>query len=199
MKKVCAIPECDAPVNSRGWCRIHYMRWWANGDPTGTRPKGPKPQPIGARFWAKVRDAEDLSPNGMSGCMIWTAQIIPSGYGTFRMNNPRRQVVAHRVAYELVIGAIPEGLELDHLCRRRCCVNPAHLEAVTHRENVLRGTAGDQERVKTHCAQGHPFTPENTYVNDKGWRRCRTCTLRDNAKRKAEVRAEARLAREAAA
>jgi hypothetical protein len=82
-----------------------------------------------ARFWAKVEKTD--------GCWFWRARIIATGYGSFSLDG--RKVMAHRFAYELLVGPIPEDLELDHLCRVRHCVNPAHLEPVTHRENILRG------------------------------------------------------------
>lgn len=118
-----------------------------------------------ARFWAKVdRSDED-------GCWLWLAHTA-AGYGRFRLSNPRRIEGAHRVAYELLIGPIPEGLDIDHLCRNRSCVNPAHLEPVTRGENVRRGARG---RLVTHCPQGHAYDEPNTYVDPQGLRHCRAC------------------------
>lgn len=84
------------------------------------------------RFWAKVDKTDS--------CWLWTASVNQLGYGRFRVDNTTR-VTAHRYAYETLVGPIPDGQELDHLCRVRSCVNPAHLEPVSHRENVLRGTS----------------------------------------------------------
>lgn len=110
---------------------------------------------------------------GPNGCCLWTGPVDTHGYG--RHGKP----VAHRVIYELIVGPIPDGLELDHLCRVPRCVNPHHLEPVTHAENVRRGMAGSVNgarlRAKTHCKRGHQFTSENTYVYPNGERECRTC------------------------
>lgn len=86
---------------------------------------------------------------------------------------------AHRVAYELVIGAVPDGLHLDHLCRNRWCCNPVHCEPVTIGENLRRGAGPTGiNRRKTHCVKGHPFDAENTRINRDGTRRCLECARR---------------------
>jgi hypothetical protein len=88
----------------------------------------------------------------------------------------RQNKLVHTIAYELLIGPVPDGLELDHLCRIRHCVNPAHLEAVPHRVNVLRGTSPIAiSAQKTHCLHGHPFEGDNLEIRSDGGRRCRTC------------------------
>lgn len=125
------------------------------------------------RFWAKVR----LDP---SGCWIWTASQQSKGYGQFgsRSGGCRRgkSTQAHRIAYELRVGPIPEGMTLDHLCRNTLCVNPDHLEPVTRGENVLRGVGFSATNArKTHCPRGHDLTGENVYVTPTGRRNCRTC------------------------
>lgn len=120
-----------------------------------------------ARFEAK------FEPEPMSGCWLWLAAVDYNGYGRFYINGSVHR--AHRVAFAHFIGPIPEGLEIDHRCRQRCCVNPDHLEAVTHQQNMHRGDtvcAGLAER--THCKSGHRFTKENTHVY-KGARYCRAC------------------------
>lgn len=119
------------------------------------------------RFWAKV------SPEPNSGCWLWTGLCNPKGYGRIMVDG--RHQLAHRVSYEMHVGPIQEDLEMDHLCRVRCCVNPAHLEAVTHAENSRRGEAGINQRAKTHCPQGHPYSGENLYTSPNGRRECRTC------------------------
>jgi hypothetical protein len=105
-------------------------------------------------------------------CWLWIGGCNKKGYGNFKIE--KRQTKAHRVSYEWFIGPIPEGLELDHLCRVRNCVYPLDLEPVTHLENVRRGV-GNQNLNKTHCKHGHEFTEVNTYIRPEGKRNCRTC------------------------
>jgi hypothetical protein len=109
------------------------------------------------------------------GCWIWTGARQSKGYGN-AYSTATGVRLAHRLTYELLVGPIPDGLELDHLCRVRHCVNPAHLEPVTHCENVLRGespTAKNAPRIK--CINGHPFDAQNTRRVPGGARRCRAC------------------------
>lgn len=110
------------------------------------------------------------------GCWIWKAAADPSGYGRCRDENGRSRN-AHVVFYESLRGPVPSGLELDHLCRVRACVNPLHLEPVTRRENVLRGEGPCAANArKTHCYVGHKFTAENTRIGRSGRERaCREC------------------------
>lgn len=127
-----------------------------------------KRQPVKPRFLAKVEKTET--------CWLWTAWIERNGYGRFWLDG--NQHGAHRVAYELFVGPIPKGLQIDHLCRIRHCVNPDHLEPVTAAENFRRSTGPDKRREwgrqNTHCAEGHPYTEENTYRDGRG-RSCLTC------------------------
>ena len=110
-------------------------------------------------------------PTTESGCWLWLGTTKPYGYGNFAYMGESWR--AHRFSYEHFKGPITKGLEVDHLCRVRSCVNPDHLEAVTHLENVRRGRA-DYNKHKTHCPKGHPYNVENTRIY-KGWRKCRTC------------------------
>lgn len=124
-----------------------------------------------------------------TGCWVWTSTRSRKGYGRFRSSG--RQVQAHRFAYELHVGSIPEGLQLDHLCRNTSCVNPEHLEPVTNKENTLRG--GNRAAVnarKTHCDRGHPLEGDNLRVSSSGRRICKACR---NAINKADKAEKARL------
>ena len=119
-----------------------------------------------------------------AGCWLWPGAATrpgPDGYGMIRVGGKLgKTLLTHRVAYEILVGPIPEGLDLDHLCRVRRCCNPAHLEPVSRSENALRGAAhgtyGKAERAKTQCPQGHPYAGANLYVNPTtGKRKCREC------------------------
>ena len=130
------------------------------------------------KFWSRVTEDE-------SGCWIWTGDKTPNGYGRYS------GIGAHRISYELVVGPIPEGLQIDHLCRVRLCVNSDHLEPVTAQTNVLRGTGFPAIHAQqTHCKRGHEFTEANTRITTKNQRRCRTCH-RDHSREyhRAKVRA----------
>ena len=133
------------------------------------------------RFHSKYVVAEN-------GCWEWTACRSKDGYGFFGINGKNKY--AHRVAYEMLVGPIPEGLELDHLCVNPPCVNPAHLEPVTRQENHRRSKAGIVNASKTHCRRGHPYDDENTYRYPNGARRCRQCH-RDNWHRYERAKLEA--------
>lgn len=115
-------------------------------------------------------------PASYEQCWTWTGKPTQgTGYGRFRMEG--RTLKAHVAAYELAIGPVPEGLELDHLCRVRLCVNPLHLEAVTSRENACRAVAVRRRHVPAnHCVNGHEMTPENTRYEATGKRRCCECS-----------------------
>lgn len=130
----CKVQDCGRPVCARGYCSAHYARVRTHGDPLAHRPVTPKRGDRTARFMAKV----DLAGHG--GCWLWTAAVDPTtGYGKFHIGPDQRTCGAHRFAYELLVGPIPDGLVLDHLCRVRHCVNPQHLEPVTVGENLRRG------------------------------------------------------------
>lgn len=127
---------------------------------------------VEGRFWSKV------DRRGADECWPWTGSLNPNGYGTF-FPKTRKPEGAHRFAYRLVVGEPPSGTELDHLCRNPSCVNPAHLDPVTHRENVLRGVSpAAVYAASAACIAKHDLTPENTYVRPNGSRHCRECKRR---------------------
>lgn len=115
-------------------------------------------------------------------CLVWQGALTAGGYGITSVG--RTNAMAHRVAYETHVGPIPNGLVIDHLCRNRACINPAHLEPVTYLENQLRGAS----HQKTHCKNGHLFDDANTYrVGNE--RRCRACGRQRSAKSTAKKKA----------
>lgn len=137
-------------------------------------------RPAASRFWVKVR------MGAPSECWEWKAARSGGGYGRF--NDGKRIVGAHRFAFEMLVGSVSPGLELDHLCRNTLCVNPAHLEVVTGRTNILRSQNGPAVNArKQFCVHGHPFTPENTtlryYPDRDPGRECRTCRRERNRRR----------------
>lgn len=130
------------------------------------------------RFWPKV----DRSGHP-SGCWIWTGARIRTGYGRFHDVNIRKVVYAHRWSYERFVGQIPDGLQIDHLCKNTSCVNPQHLEPVTCRENLMRSSGPSSIAAKkTHCVNGHIYDHENTYYWN-GERRCRACGRANHRKK----------------
>lgn len=160
--RTCTIPGCAKPIYVKrdGLCTGHYKRKRLG------KPMHPKS--TDERFWEKVTE----SP---TGCWEWQANRGPLGHGLFALTTDR-PVAAHRYAYERLIGPIPDGLHLDHLCRNPPCVNPWHLDAVPNGVNVLRGDAPPAENArKSECVRGHEFDAGNTYITPDGRRMCRTC------------------------
>lgn len=128
------------------------------------------------RFWSKVQ----VTPC----CWLWTKGCTDQGYGSFRFEGKARNT--HKLVYEVLVGPVPDGLTLDHLCRHRRCCNPGHLEPVTRAVNVQRGAAF--KAIPLTCEAGHLYTRENTYVRPNGTRICRECQHRAVQRFKAKAR-----------
>lgn len=167
---------CDAPGHgTEGMSSMRYER-----------------TPVEDRLFSRLIEADDLSPNGWAGCWLWPGAKV-RGYGQIRLYLPGASKsvsrLTHRVVWEYVMGVIPADLELDHLCRRPACCNPAHLEPVTRLENVRRGL-GNQNVGKTHCDRGHPLSGTNLRIEPYGSRRCVQCCREAGRRYKARKRAE---------
>lgn len=174
--RICSIEGCSNVHLARGWCRMHYLRWRKYGNPLFTI----RWQPVETRFWRLVDKGD--------GCWLWLGHVGPAGYGTFRFDGDTD--LSHRIAYRLLVGEIPGGHHLDHLCRIRRCVNPRHLEPVLPAENNRRSESPSALNArKTHCVHGHEFSLDNT-ARVRGMRVCRTC----RAERLQRYRAERRSA-----
>ncbi len=133
-----------------------------------------KRQDVLERFLAKVEFTD-------MGCWLWKGSKDKDDYGRFEVN--KKPALAHRFSYEYFCGPIPDDLEPDHLCRNHPCVNPDHLELVSHGENIRRGdlkAMGNPRRIKDHCPKGHPYNKENTYIDRRGKRNCRECRRKVN-------------------
>ena len=136
------------------------------------------------------RHMKRVHPDPNGGCWLWGGAVDPCGYG--RIVVGPREYKAHRVFYIAARGAIPLGTELDHLCRVRGCVNPAHLEPVTHQENMARGVF--RQSFVTQCPSGHAYDVKNTYIAKNGQRQCRACTrLRMRKKRTEQATQRAQM------
>ena len=136
-----------------------------------------------SRLLSRTKKQED-------GCWVWQGARLTNGYGSVRVlrDGVSKAALAHRLAYELVSGPIPAGMQLDHLCRVRHCINPTHLEPVTQVTNILRGESPWARRKRqTHCIHGHPLAGANVRVRRDGTRQCRECD-REQQRRKAQRR-----------
>lgn len=173
--KICTAPGCDKPQKNQGekskvpYCGMHAERLRKYGS-LELRAKPTMEE----KFWSRV-DKNGPVPSirpELGSCWLWTGVRRRGGYGQFG-----RSSSAYVVSYTLLVGPVPDGLELDHLCRTPACVNPAHLEPVTHAENVRRGKWGEHvaaQKAITHCPQGHAYEGDNLIVR-KGQRWCRIC------------------------
>lgn len=161
-KRTCAV--CPRSYYARGYCSMHYARWRKTGDPFGLL-KRPPPKPR-----SDLRVFRTCFIVADNGCWEWKRPLDTHGYGRFTLKGQRMQ--AHRASYLLFIGTIADGMELDHLCRNPCCVNPFHVQPVSHAENMARAA----HQMKTHCVHGHRYTSETAKVRGK-YGRSRFCLI----------------------
>lgn len=142
------------------------------GLPTKRVGRGGSKSPVHVRTFVKAFINEE------TGCWEWRGAKNELGYGviTIVKDGMRHTMRAHRISWSHIRGPIPQGLVLDHLCRNPSCINPDHLEPVPQALNVQRGRAGHHNKAKTHCVNGHEFTPENTkFLPGRDQRQCRAC------------------------
>lgn len=128
---------------------------------------------VDSRGTIRDRLLERIAVDLDTGCWNWTGAISAGRYGSIYYQG--RMQKAHRIAYRMVRGRIPHGMDLDHLCRNAKCVNPQHLDPVTRSENLRRSPLMDRNSHKTHCKRGHEFTQENTRTRPNGHRTCKEC------------------------
>lgn len=185
----CRIDDCEKRATRRGLCPKHWERQAAGKDPAAPSWHDLTDE---ERFWPKVdkngpvpAERPDLGP-----CWVWIAGKTGSGYGAFGIGHAEIDL-AHRWCYRLLVGPIPDGLELDHLCRNRACVRPDHLEPVTHGSNMRRSpiVPSTINAGKAFCDQGHEFTPENTRITTAGTRECKECRREITRRYRARLRA----------
>lgn len=147
------------------WCSLCDAQWEAS------RSK--------AEVQAKLHGHFDQKVDTGTGCWRWLGARSNTGYGSIGVSG--KTCHAHRIAYERYVGPIPPGFSIDYLCRNRACVNPTHMQAVPQKVNIGRGKLG---ALKTHCAQGHPWTVEHIYIRPgSGKKMCRTCAQDRNRSR----------------
>lgn len=187
--KQCAV--CQEPFQPH--LQLVGRRKYCSPRCRSNKPRPPRPE---TAHFNLDRLMKHVVPVPESGCWLWDGYWSTKGYGiTTLKNNP---YYAHRVMYESLRGPVPKDMELDHLCRVKCCVNPDHLEAVTSRENTLRGTAPSAMHARqTHCIHGHPLAADNMAYWEVGTRKrhCKECNKLRHIKRAAQTR-QRRIERE---
>ena len=157
---ICYAIDCKKPVYQSGRCLHHNFMFRFFGSVEYGKDT------VEDKFWQRVEQTQY--------CWLWVGGVNKEGYGYFTVNG--KSLRAHRWSYEYLIGKIPDELVIDHMCRVRNCVNPDHLEAVTSKENILRGHGRWWISSQlTHCHRGHPFSGDNLAYKKSGQRRCREC------------------------
>lgn len=183
--RICSVDGCEEPHYGKGYCVSHYRFWKKYGDPL-KRMRRTRLGPVRDTVAEALADRFEILD---SGCWEWQGGRLPQGYGQFSWRGVGKS--AHLWSWLVSVGPIPEGLELDHLCRNRGCINPDHLEPVTHAENVRRGKpckgADHHYGARTHCPKGHPYAGENLRIYS-GHRQCRICN-RERARAWREAKA----------
>jgi GNAT superfamily N-acetyltransferase len=199
-ERICSVDTCDDNARDAGMCHPHYERNRRHGDPHHGGLLLHRGDTLG-RFLAKVDKDGPLPQPGTlayergttSPCWLWTSPSLQGkGYGNFHYKG--RNTGAHIASFQIHGGVLIDGLELDHLCKVRLCVNPEHLEQVTHAENIRRGNTGIFQRSKTHCPQDHIYDEQNTYyfTTPRGYtgRSCRACKRDEQRVRRSAQTAE---------
>lgn len=162
-KGTCSVEGCQKPAAKARLCWKHYERKRKYGDVHFVTRH--------FNSFGTLEERLERNTDRTGECWVWLGHVV-AGYGVIRVNGVRMK--AHRASYEHYVGSVPEGLTMDHLCRNKRCVNPAHLEPVTQAENNRRKGIAYRE-ARTHCPHGHEWTPENTRPLPNGRRECRIC------------------------
>lgn len=189
----CSIAGCERRHKGRGLCDMHLQRLRTTGTTDAPASKEIAGyDSIGRPVWQRAEDPKTKLmarvASGLNGCRIWTGAKNDKGYGLINVNGVR--VYTHRLAYELFVGPIPDGLVIDHLCRNPPCCNPSHLEPVTGAENTRRG----EPAQRTHCPQGHPYDEANTRWRKKIDKKSRRPVLARDCRQCDRERGRARYA-----
>lgn len=166
-ERTCSIDGCSKKYFGRSYCNMHYSRWRRNGDPLNAG-RAIRDATADERFWPFL---------DIGDCWLWTRGTNGSGYGCLGLDDGSE--LAHRYAWERLVGPISEGMTIDHLCRVKLCCNPDHMEVTTYAVNLGRAhTRAAQLAARTHCDEGHPFDEANTGYRKPSGRYCRKCYAR---------------------